>query len=401
MFFQVFSCMIFPLCYFTPMKDCFDLHRAAPAALAEGAAVLAAVSEPASGRFLKGKIGRLPHAVRLALNQRLHDGQPSDQILPWLNALPEARQVLERQFGGSPITEQNLSQWRHGGHACWLANEQTKEDIAFMEGACRGIDQSKRDALTGQIALVVTARMAVELRQFNEMPEGPAKSEAWEKLVRLLAVLRRGEFFAEKMRVERAKLASLQQAQEVKKAPACEQEQQEQARRIMGLGGPSWNNFTKQWEGEGAAEMTERNEVQRMVVAELLRRKEAKAKEEGKIKKEEAAGDGSGAAMPELPACPEHPGHPEPANISAPGAGPAPSPSEATPELPACPENPGNPEPPPIPPSEAGSGASLAQQKPNLIRDTKIPASPHLVAFRHPRTGALRHVLTTKTENHG
>src|SRR5580658_9676787 len=258
------------------MKDCNDVNRAAPAAPAEGAAFPA---RPC-GRFLKGKIGRLPHAVRQALNERLRDSQPADEILPWLNSLPEARQALAKRFGGSPITEQNLSQWRHGGHACWLANVQTREDIAFMEGACRGIDQPQRDALTGQIALVVTARMAVELRKFNEMTEGPAKSEAWEKLVKSLVLLRRGEFFAEKMRVERFKLASLQKSQEKEKPPQCPQEELERRRRIMGMGGPHWNNVTKQWEGEGAAEMTERTEVQLMVVAELQRRKEAKAKEE-------------------------------------------------------------------------------------------------------------------------
>jgi hypothetical protein len=85
------------------MKDCDDVNRAAPAASAEGAAVPATVPARLSGRFLKGKIGRLPHAVRQALNQRLRDSQPSDQILPWLNSLPEARQVLAKHFGGSPI----------------------------------------------------------------------------------------------------------------------------------------------------------------------------------------------------------------------------------------------------------------------------------------------------------
>ena len=385
--------MIFPLCYFTPMKDCFDLHRAAPAALAEGAAVLAAVSEPASGRFLKGKIGRLPHAVRLALNQRLHDGQPSDQILPWLNALPEARQVLERQFGGSPITEQNLSQWRHGGHACWLANEQTREDLAYMAAACRGIDPAKQEALTSQIALVVTARMAVELRKFNEMAEGPAKTEVWEKLVRSLVLLRRGEYYAGKLRLEQEKLAPRQEAQ-AQKAPECEQERQEHIRRIFGVYGPHWNNFEQRWEGEGAAEMTEKEEVEALVREELRRRKAAKAqeeleikKEELRIKKEEAAGGGSGgdtpsvsAATPELPASPEDPGHPESASIS-------PTLSAATPEPPASPEK---AEPPQISPSPAH------QQPPNLIRDAKKPGPRSLVAIRHPRTGALRHVLTTK-----
>jgi hypothetical protein len=393
------------------MKDCDNLNRAASAALAEGAAVLAttALARP-SGRFLKGKIGRLPHALRQALNERLRDGQPSDQILPWLNSLPEARQAMEKHFGGSPMTEQNLSQWRHGGHAFFLANEQARQDIAFMEGACRGIDQSQRDALTGQIALLVTARMAVELRKFQEMPEGPAKSEAWEKLVRILALLRRGEFFAVKMLVERAKLAALQEAEEAERPPLCKEEELERHRRMMGFGGPNWNNFTKQWEGEGAAEMTEKQEVERMVVAEMLRRKEARKQEAAGIMQAEAAGgdlggagplalpklcDGRspGAATPELAVCPENPGHSEPAQISPSEAGRAPSPSAAAPELPACLENPGHPEPAQISPSVARRAPSTPGQPPNFIRDARNPAPSPLTAFRHPRTGAIRYKL--------
>jgi hypothetical protein len=347
---------------------------------AAGAAVLKTVPARLSGRLLKGKIGRLPHAVRQALNERLRDSQPSDEILPWLNSLPEARQVLARHFGNSPITEQNLSQWRHGGHACWLANEQTKADMAYMEGACRGIDPSKRDALTGQIALVVTARMAVELRKFHEMTEGPAKSEAWEKLVRSLVLLRRGEFYAEKMRVERAKLDSLQVAQKVEKAPECEQEYQEHYRKILGMGGPHWNNFEQRWEGEGAEEMTEKEEIKRMVVAEFLRRKEAKAKEEAGMQKEEAPVDDSAGSPP----------------LARPSFSDDRSSDVATPELPACPEDPGHPQPPEVSLSEARCAAPPAQPQPNLLRDAKTPAPSRLVAFRHPRTGALRHRLTKK-----
>src|SRR5580658_7093048 len=180
------------------MNTCNNADLAAPAA-ADGAAAPGPLPAGLAGRALTGKIARLPHSIRQALNERLREDAPYDEILCWLNALPAVRQVMEARFGGAPITKENLARWRHGGYAFWLANETAKEAIAFMDGACKGIDQSQRDALTGQIALLVTARMAVELRKFHEMPEGPAKSEAWEKLVRTLVLLRRGEFFAEKI----------------------------------------------------------------------------------------------------------------------------------------------------------------------------------------------------------
>jgi hypothetical protein len=269
--------------------------------------------------------------------------------------------------------------------------------------------------LTRQLALGVTARVVCGLRQYDEMPEGPVKTAALKDLVWSLTLLRRGEFFAGKLRLEQVKLAPLLEAQEAKKAPLCKEEELERNRRMMGFGGPNWNNFTKQWEGEGAAEMTEKQEVERMVVAEMLRRKEARKQEAAGIMQAEAAGgdldgarplalpklcDGrsSGAATPELAAGPENPGHPEPAQISPSEAGSAPSPSAATPELPACPETPGHSEPAQVSPAEAGRAPSTPGQPSNFIRDARNPAPSPLVAVRHPRTGALMHVLKTQPQ---
>jgi hypothetical protein len=210
---------------------------------------------------------------------------PASQILPWLNALPEVRAVLAKYFDGSPIIEQNLSRWRHGGYAGWFENQLVKEAVTTMGAAGRGIDQAEREALTSQLATALSARMVLQLRHYDEMPEGPAKTAAWKDLVWSLTLLRRGEFYAGKLRLEQEKLAP--KKPKAGKAPACEQEEQEQRRQIMGLGGPRWNNFAKQWEGEGAAEMTEKQEVECLVVAEYLRRKEAKEKDEGRRMKDE------------------------------------------------------------------------------------------------------------------
>jgi hypothetical protein len=263
--------MILVLLYFMGMKARTPATRAAPTKV-DGAAFPDPIPLGRSGRARTGKIARLPHSVREALNQRLRDGVASVEIITWLHSLPEVRDLLQKHLDGSPITEHNLSRWRHGGYAGWLENEQTKEAIAIMAAACRNIDQTERDELTSQIALVVTARIVVELRKFDEMPEGPLKSAAWRELVWSLVLLRRGEFYHEKMRLERDKFFPKKEAE---KSPRCEQEQQERIRQAFGLGGPHWNNFTKQWEGEGAAEMTEKEEVERLVLEELRRRKAA------------------------------------------------------------------------------------------------------------------------------
>ncbi len=71
-------------------------------------------NQPAS-RTRTGKIARLPEHIRAQLNQRLRDGQPGSKILPWLNALPEVRQVLAELFANKPISDRNLTSWRQGG----------------------------------------------------------------------------------------------------------------------------------------------------------------------------------------------------------------------------------------------------------------------------------------------
>ena len=46
----------------------------------------------------KGKIGRLPLALREQVNRRLHDGQTAKSIADWLNGLPEVQTILAEQF---------------------------------------------------------------------------------------------------------------------------------------------------------------------------------------------------------------------------------------------------------------------------------------------------------------
>src|SRR5271166_2863543 len=71
-----------------------------------------------------GKIARLPRHIREQLNRRLEDGEEGETLLDWLNALPEAREILKNQFGGVPINKQSLSQWRLGGYQDWLARQE-------------------------------------------------------------------------------------------------------------------------------------------------------------------------------------------------------------------------------------------------------------------------------------
>src|SRR5258707_15434354 len=63
----------------------------------------------------RGKIGRLPWALRLEVNQRLVKEEPASVILGWLNSLPEGKAAPLPYFGKPQGTVQNLSEWRGGG----------------------------------------------------------------------------------------------------------------------------------------------------------------------------------------------------------------------------------------------------------------------------------------------
>jgi hypothetical protein len=77
----------------------------------------------------KGKIARLPLAVRLELNRRMRDGKKYPALCAWLNALPEAERALSADFAQWRVTPGNLSEWRAGGYEDWLREEERVENV--------------------------------------------------------------------------------------------------------------------------------------------------------------------------------------------------------------------------------------------------------------------------------
>jgi hypothetical protein len=119
----------------------------------------------------RGKIARLPRSVRDQLNIRLDDGQEADQILPWLNDLPEVRQIITERFGGAPISAQNLSAWRQGGFQEWLLHSQfldiaehMREHVEELNGVidagARGLHHTVADYMVTQLSVGFAAFLA-------------------------------------------------------------------------------------------------------------------------------------------------------------------------------------------------------------------------------------------------
>ena len=115
-----------------------------------------------------GKIARLPRDIRNQLNERLDCSEESPQLLEWLNALPEAQQVVKDHFAGVPISPQNLSQWRQGGFQEWLARRDLSEDAREVRHLSDEMDdEDSQSVLADDAAVVLSARFGSLLANWN------------------------------------------------------------------------------------------------------------------------------------------------------------------------------------------------------------------------------------------
>jgi len=137
-----------------------------------------------------GKIARLPKPVRDELALRLRNAEPGRDLVKWLNGLPHVRAVLEQQFEGRPITEQNLSEWRQSGYFEWLRLQESRSFVAILADRHEELD----DAADGKgisdryarLATVELARIAATLVGQETDPE-----KRWQRLCEVLRELSR------------------------------------------------------------------------------------------------------------------------------------------------------------------------------------------------------------------
>jgi hypothetical protein len=79
-----------------------------------------------------GKIARLPRHIRDELNRRLDNGEQGTHLVEWLNTHDEVKRVLATDFGGRPINEQNLSDWKQGGYYDWQELQESREWVRLV-----------------------------------------------------------------------------------------------------------------------------------------------------------------------------------------------------------------------------------------------------------------------------
>jgi hypothetical protein len=152
-----------------------------------------------------GKIGRLPKSIRDDLGHRIEDGEPGRESVKWLNGEPRVQEILKKQFGGRAVTEQNLSEWKQGGHLEWLRQEETRLLAARLTEQSDDLDEASdgqeiSDRFASVLAVEIT-RLAMTLLEKETDPE-----KRWQRLCgvhRELSQLRRDDHRAVRTLIKR------------------------------------------------------------------------------------------------------------------------------------------------------------------------------------------------------
>jgi hypothetical protein len=149
----------------------------------------------------RGKIGRLPKAVREKLNRRLDNGEAGRKLITWLNSLPGADP--ER-----PIIDSNLSRWKSGGYRDWLNQQHALAVAGRLAAETEGLKPAgTEESLADQTAVWLAARLLVSLEQAGGLGgEGGPDLRMLREFCRDVATLRRGEHAAARLKLEQARL---------------------------------------------------------------------------------------------------------------------------------------------------------------------------------------------------
>ena len=142
----------------------------------------------------QGKIARLPASVREELNRRLLDGESGARILPWLNGLEDTIRILEEDFEGLRINDNNLSDWRQGGFEEWLRRRERLDSTRELAGYAVKLAKAAGGNLTEGAAAILSGQILEVLEDVGATEKTPVeKMAAVLGLTKSLSSLRKGD----------------------------------------------------------------------------------------------------------------------------------------------------------------------------------------------------------------
>jgi hypothetical protein len=154
-----------------------------------------------------GKIGRLSKAVQEQLNRRIQNGEKGRELAAWLNSLPEVQAVMAAEFGGKPVREQNLSEWRKHGYAKWLRQQEALDMARQLADDVGELQPTGAPPLADQMAVWLTARYLVGVQKLAEMNHnGELDLKVLRELCHDVVALRRGDHSGARLKMEQERL---------------------------------------------------------------------------------------------------------------------------------------------------------------------------------------------------
>jgi len=160
----------------------------------------------------RGKIARLPFAIREELNRRLQNGEEGKNLVAWLNSNPEVQATTANASAVKAINEQNLTNWKAGGYRDWEAKQEALEISRQLCADAPEMADAGAAAITDHVCFRLAARIAMILRDLSNPDDSPNRQlESLAQLCRQLVQLRRGDHNLRWLQIERERLALHQQ----------------------------------------------------------------------------------------------------------------------------------------------------------------------------------------------
>jgi hypothetical protein len=153
----------------------------------------------------RGKIARLPRSIRDELNRRLRDGESGTKLLAWLNALPEMQCVMAHEFGGQPVTQQNLSDWRLGGYQEWLQEQKAAELVRHPFAEADELKSVLDEPASEKLGTWLAARYALASSQLSSEDGGELDWQRLRQMCSDVATLRQADYRAARLKMQQAR----------------------------------------------------------------------------------------------------------------------------------------------------------------------------------------------------
>ncbi len=154
-----------------------------------------------------GKIARLPREIREQLNRRLDDGETGKKLVRWLNSSPKVKAILKAEFGGRPINEPTLTEWKKGGYREWLDQQEAKELVPLLAAEAEELNPVTGPPFTDQMAVWLAARLMVVVRRLAVAElDDAARWKLLHEAAADIVAFRKGDHSGERLKLDRESL---------------------------------------------------------------------------------------------------------------------------------------------------------------------------------------------------